>query len=204
MAVWSDFHPHALVFVPGCPDPLLEQELRGAAIEFFRRTRAWRQWLDEITTTSGVRQYPIVLPSGSEIVRIEQATADDRPIEVQIHHAQRADPATVQSSDYALASDDRRTLTILRDVAAGTRLRLQAALMPSLTAAGIPDDLFAQHVDAIVAGARYRLKRMPGPLADGAGAKVALGEFESAIATGALDAWRGDTNNVPRARPKWC
>jgi len=42
------------------------------------------------------------------------------------------------------------------------------------------------------------------PLADGAGAKVALGEFESAIATGALDAWRGDTNNVPRARPKWC
>jgi hypothetical protein len=204
MAVWSDFHPHALVFVPGCPDPLLEQELRGAAIEFFRRTRAWRQWLDEITTTAGVRQYPIVLPSGSEIVRIEQATADDRPIEVQIHHAQRADPAAVQSSDYALASDDRRTLTILRDVAAGTRLRLQAALMPSLTAAGIPDDLFAQHVDAIVAGARYRLKRMPGPLADGAGAKVALGEFESAIATGALDAWRGDTNNVPRARPKWC
>lgn len=204
MAVWSDFHPHALVFVPGCPDPLLEQELRGAAIEFFRRTRAWRRWLDEITATAGVRQYPIVLPAGSEIVRIEQATADDRPIEVQIHHAQRADPTTVQSSDYALASDDRRTLTILRDVAAGTRLRLQAALMPSLTAAGIPDDLFAQHVDAIVAGARYRLKRTPGPLADGAGAKVALGEFESAIATGALDAWRGDTNNVPRARPKWC
>ena len=204
MAVWSDFHPHALVFVPGCPDPLLEQELRGAAIEFFRRTRAWVQWLAEITTLADDREYSIALPAGSEIVRIEQATADDRPIEVQIHRVQPADPATVQSSDYALASADRRTLTVLRDVAAGTRLRLQAALMPSLTAAGIPDDLFAQHMDAILAGARYRLKRMPGTLADDAGAKTALGEFERAIATVTLDAWRGHTNNVPRARPKWC
>ncbi len=204
MATWADFQPHVLVFVPGCPDPMLEQELRGAAAEFFRRTRAWVQWLDEIATTAGEREYLIALPSGAEIVRIEQATADDRPIEVQIHRLLPADPATVPGADHALVSADRRSLTTLRELAASTRLRVQATLMPSLTATGIPDALFEQHLDAIVSGARFRLKRAPGPLSDPPGAQLAFDEFERAVAAKGLAAWRGHTANVPRARPKWC
>ena len=36
MATWSDLHPDVLPYVPGCPDPVLDQEIRQAAVEFFR------------------------------------------------------------------------------------------------------------------------------------------------------------------------
>lgn len=204
MAAWADFHPHVLVYVPGCPDPLVEQELRRAAAEFFTRSLAWMEWLPEIVTTADERTYNLVLPAGAEIVRLEQATADDRPIEVSIHREQMADPATVPSGERAATTGDRQTLTLLRTVPVGTRLRAQVSLMPSLTAASLPDRLFTKHLDAIVSGARFRLKRMPGPLNDPKGAQLARDEFESAIAATSVGAWRGHTSQTPRARPKWC
>ena len=83
MATWSDLHPDVLMYVPGCPDPVLDQEIRNAAIEFFRRTRVWTEWLEPIYTSAGVREYDLDLPSGSEVVRIEQATRNGSPLELE-------------------------------------------------------------------------------------------------------------------------
>ena len=47
---WSDFGPYVLPHVIGCPDPTMEQHVRLAAIEFFRRTLSWREVLDAVLT----------------------------------------------------------------------------------------------------------------------------------------------------------
>ena len=96
------------------------------------------------------------------------------------------------------------TITLTRTFVPGTRIEIQASLMPSRSAATLPDALMQQYADAIVSGARYRLQRTPGPLNNPQGAAEAYAEYQRLLAKFTLQAYRGNSPSVPRARPKWC
>ncbi len=205
MATWSDLHPDVLPYVPGCPDPVLDQEIRQAAIEFFRRTRVWTEWLEPIYAAANLREYDLDLPAGSEVVRIEQATRNGAPFEIEGFRSLASDPAQrAVDGPLALTSADRVTVWLSQPVGAADRIQLRVSLAPSRTAAGIGDTLFAQHRQALAEGARHRLLRMPGPLHKPREAEEARLLFERAVAAASVDGWRGHTNVTPRARPKWC
>ena len=204
MALWSAFHPDVLVYVPGCPDPTVEQALRDASIEFFRRTRAWMEWLEPIVTGGTLREYELELPTGAEVVRIERATRAGQPLEVQGFRTLTSDPARIAGGDLALVSGDRVSVVLTQAVAPRERVQVQASLMPTATATGLGDTLFGQHRQAIAEGAKHRLLRMPGPLHKPREAEEARLLFEAAVARAGVDAWRSHTNATPRARPKWC
>ena len=204
MAVWADLYPDILVFVPGCPDPFLTQELRRAATEFFRDSRAWVQWLDPIVSAGTLREYDLDLPTDSAVVQIERATSDGNPAEILSFLAQEKNPATRENERPGIVTSDRVTVTLTRTFVPGTRIEIQASLMPSRTAATLPDALMQQYADAIVSGARYRLQRTPGPLNNPQGAAEAYAEYQRQLAKFTFQAYRGNSPSVPRARPKWC
>ena len=53
--------------VPGCPQPVIEQYVRDAAIEVCERTLAWRYQQPTIRLTPGVYEYPYTNPSQAEV-----------------------------------------------------------------------------------------------------------------------------------------
>ncbi len=205
MALWRELHPEVLPYVPGCPDPMLDQEIRSAAIEFFRRTRVWGEWLDPVYAASSLREYDLEVPTGSEVVRIEQATRNGALLEIEGFRSVPTDPAQrAVDGPLSITTSDRVTVWLSQGVATGDRVQMRVSLMPSRTSTGIADTLFGQYRDAMADGARHRLLRVPGPLHKPREAEEARLLFEAAIARTSADGWRGHTLVTPRAQPKWC
>lgn len=205
MALWSTFYPRLMPRVMGCPAPVADAELRAACREIFEKTRAWRQWLDPFTVVDGVRQYSLVIPAGAEIYRPEAATLDGNPLDVDGAFALSKDPALHTGSGDGLVSQDRESVLLLNATPAGAVVQIKAALVPSNDATGIPDHLASQFADAILAGARFRIRTIPGQVfTDVASAAVDLAKCESEIGRIQADAFRSHTNSTPRRRPTWC
>jgi hypothetical protein len=204
MKLWSAFLPEILTFAIGCPIPLAEAKLRQAAIEFFQRTRAWVEWLDPVTSVAGSVEYDLDLPTGSDVARVEKSTVDGKPIDIISYRDASYDWTRLDLTSQGIVSRDLKTFRLGQAVAAGLTIQVQVALTPSRTSTGIPDDLYDKYVDDIVHGARYRVLMTPDTTfykPDLAGIEKAL--FEAAIGTNAVDAWRGQTANTPRARVKF-
>lgn len=205
MATWADFYPELMPHVVGCPNPTANIALREAARAFFKRTRAWREWLDPQTVVAGLREYDLDVPSGSMVVRIERCTVDGSPLDVLSHSAIGGDFAQSEQDTPGAVSRDRMTLVLTRNLAPGVKLAAEVSLMPSKVGYGIPDHLFAQHCEDIVEGAKHRLMLIPGTpfYNEGLGA-TAFNLFEQAVATKTVDAWKGSTGSVPHRRARWC
>lgn len=205
MKAWSRFYPDLLMHVPGCPDPVADQELRRAAREFFRRTRAWAVWLDAVVTASGARTYDLDIPSDSQVVRIEKATVNGEPFNLLSVTQLTKDIETESSEQSGVATIDRETFTLTDGYPDGTSVKVRVSLMPSKQAYGIPDELFYRYSDDIVEGAKRNLMLFANTSFSNASmATVAGGLFEAAINNKTVDAWRGGTGKIPRARLRLC
>lgn len=208
MATWDLWMPDVLVHATSAPDPLVRQALNRAAREFFRRTRAWKEWMDGETTEAGTNaEYSFSLPTRSQIVRPEQATKNGKPLAIDAFTAQSDDwtQPDSQNSNQAVVTRDLITFNLTGVWAAGDVVRIQASFMPTLDANGIPDHLASRYLEPITAGALSKLL-MTAKSAfykpDLAGVNRSI--FEEEIAMASVDAWRGHTNHVPRATPSWC
>lgn len=205
MAVWADFYPQLMPSVRGCPNPTANLALCEAAREFFRRTRLWREWLDPVTVQDGQREYDLDMPSGSVVVRVEACTSNGRPMDVLSANELESDFTAHDQSGAGIVSKDRVTFHLTRLVPTGSVLQARVSLMPSKAASGIPNDLYEQHCEDIVAGAKHRLMLLPNTDFNNPSLAGFEGDkFQSAIASKAVTAWRGATGNTPRSRVRWC
>lgn len=205
---WNYWYPDLLVHVPGAPDPLLDHALRRAAREFFRRTRAWTEWLDP-QNTSGVSstEYGFDLPIQSELVQVERVTVDGKPLETTAYRQLEADWTRHRDANaQALVTRDMSSFILVGSaLAAGQAIQVQASLTPSVAATRLPDELASRYYEAITEGAKATL--MLTPKADFYNpdlAAVAKGQFEQAIGKCNVDAYRSHTNQTPRPRVHWC
>jgi hypothetical protein len=149
--------------VPGCPQPVIEQYVRDAAIEACERTLGWRYEQPLIRLTPGVYDYPYENPTGSEVHAFLTASVNGSPLEPmtleQIHRIYPDWPSTDQSK----RSDPRYIFQIDVD---------------NFAIAPIPGDDKDYDVKMIVA-----LK----PLRDSTGMdKTAFDDLENVIMHGAL------------------
>lgn len=190
--------------VKGCSGPQADQELRTAAQEFFRRTKAWLQWLDPITLT-GAASYTLALPTGSLVHRLEQATVDGATVALPNYRSFPVDLADNQTQGQGFTTSDRITVLPAATYAAGQVLKLQAVLVPSNTATSLPDALVAQFGQYIAEGAKSRLMLLPGKEYSNPGAAgIASVAFEAAIGSVQHQAHKGFGTTVPRMRVRDC
>lgn len=204
--LWSAFLPELMTFALGCPIPVAESKARQAAIEFFRRTRAWVEWLDPmILMASDLAEYELEPPAGADVVRIEQAIINSNRIPVVSFRDVAQDWERQALSDLQLVSRDLKTFHLGGIATAGQLIRVQVALAPSRASAGMPDDLFEKYVDDIVRGARAKILSIPETTFYNPDIfMLEQSAFESAIAGKSVDAWRGLTKNTARSRVNFC
>lgn len=207
MTPWSDFLPHVLPFAPGCPDPVAEFNLREAARDFCARTRCWRVTLPAITTTheQGFGPYPMPLPAGTELVRIERATMDGRRIDVVAEDALPVDwqqyPNTVRDCVF---SQDRLAVHAVPVYEADRTLVLDVTLKPDDVAEEFPEHLARQHMRAIANGALEQILMQPEKPYTNLALSIAKGaQFSSAISKLSLQVQRGHSSFRPRGNVRF-
>lgn len=202
--LWSAFVPLLAPYAAACPNPLLEAEARRAAIRFFRRTRAWVEWLEPVLSVADKAEYDLEVPTGADVVRVERATLSGNPLPVLSFRDAPKDFASSDLASQGLLSANRKTFVLGNAVAAGQTLQVQVALAPGLTSTGLPDDLFELHGLDIANGALSVILAVPG-----AGfyqpdlAMLKGAHFEGAINAVSVDAWRGFTASTPRVKAKF-
>lgn len=204
--LWSDFLPELLTMATDCPIPVAESKTRQAAIAFFRRTRAWVEWLEPvITIDAALAEYDLEAPHDADVVRIEQASMDGHRLAVASTRDLAQDWERQAMTDLQLISRDLKTFRLGGLPNAGRVIRVQASLIPSRASKGMPNDLFDKYVDDIAHGARAKILSIPGTTFYNP--DIAMLEqfaFESSIAAKAVDAWRGLTKHTPRSRVNFC
>ena len=81
MASFESLVKDVLPYVPGCPDSLIQTNIRSAAIELCEKSKAFTFDLDPITTISGEYEYEFDQPSGTEVHQILWATYDGNDLD---------------------------------------------------------------------------------------------------------------------------
>jgi hypothetical protein len=67
--------------VPGCPDTLIENNIRSAVIEFCEKTGAYQAELDPVTTVANIYEYDLEAPSGTNVHKIMWAVHQGKDLE---------------------------------------------------------------------------------------------------------------------------
>jgi hypothetical protein len=172
---WADFDSYYLHEVQGCTYLTAANALRMAAQEFCERTKCWRATLDAVPMVTGTSVYDFDLDTEQTLVKLLSAKLDDQDIGLLLHDQ---DGGTMPGI-CALSPSE---FLIQPTPVTGQEVVIKAVLMPSNSASGIEDDLFAQYARAIAMGAKAILFAMAyQPFTNPTAAMVARLEFETAI-----------------------
>lgn len=157
--------------VPGCPQPVLVQYIRDAAIEVCERTLAWRYSQPAIALTPGVPEYPYEAPTQAEVHAFLTVTINGKLIEpVTVEEvnrryptwpdmalAERAEPRNVLQLDA-----DNFAVAPLPDDSQPYTLKMIVALKPLRDATGMDKTAMDDLENVIVHGALQNLLVLPG------------------------------------------
>lgn len=196
--------PELVLAAPKAPLPLIHLALNRAARSFLKATRAWQEWLEPTDVTGeAFSEYTFELPQGAELLRLERATLNARPLDVANARDLPADPwkSELRGKAY-LATTNLREFTV-RTGGAG-KLQVYASLVLSLRGNILPDEVGTLYHEAIREGAKAELLNTEGTdyyKPDQAG--VALAFFQRAIDDATTEVWRSNTSRGSRGRTSW-
>jgi hypothetical protein len=140
MTAFSDFYPAIIPDMPGCPEVGIDFELARVSNEFCAETWVYRVDIEEFVI-SGDESVSPMLPSGTQLVGVVSAQKDGRQI-----------------YDFTIDGND----IVFDEVATGGYdFDLTIALKKPMTATDVPDILYRNHLDTIVAGVKSRLFLSP-------------------------------------------
>lgn len=147
--IWRDLLPRVLAYVPGCPDTLVIDMLRDAAIKFCRDSHIWREQLEDLYLAKGLDRYQLALPEDTELKALISAV-------------QRQPGSRFRTEVYP----DINVFGAVRfktvpDPEQGP-LEIHAVLQPSRTAKGMPDRIGLDYDEGLIHGALERLLEIPG------------------------------------------
>ena len=196
MAAYSSLVKEVLPYVPLCPDSLVEQNIRAAAIEFCERSKAYILDLDAFSTIAGVYEYDFDIPTGTEVHQILYMTEDGNdmdPISPRSLELNYPDWRDRTGNPHVYLQKTPTSFWVV-PVPSGTRqVIVSVALKPSRTSNNIDTTIANQYRDAIIYGALYRLLRIPSrEWTDVGAAREYLAQFNLEIRQAELRARGGD------------
>ena len=160
MASFDSLIKDILPYVPGCPDSLIETNIRSATIELCEKSRAYTFDLDPITTVSGIYEYEFDQPTGTDVHQILLATYDGHdldpisPRSLELNYPDWRDRGGTPTV-YLQKTPD--TFWLVPVPNSNKQLIMNVALKPSRTTRSIDTTFSDTYRDAILYGTVYRL-----------------------------------------------
>lgn len=158
--------PEILPMVPGCPDTLIENNVRSAVVELCERANVYQLELDPVTTVSGIYEYDLEVPAGTSVRRILWAThkgKDLEPLTTTLLEQRLPDWREESGVPEYFVQKNSETF-ILAPIPAETLVGstiVRAVLRPTHTSSACDNDVMNDYRDTIVNGALFRLLRIP-------------------------------------------
>ncbi|MEO8296347.1 MAG: hypothetical protein ABI574_00925 [Burkholderiales bacterium] len=165
----ADLLPRLLVSVPGCPDVTAVLALVDAAIDFCRETNAWNEFQDPITLIDKVGAYDLEAPSDARPLAILGAWVSGRELvpktTAQLNLVMPDWQTALGSEPVFFNSGTSNQSVRVFPIPMGARkakLTLRVSYTPTMAATTLPDELVADHHEALISGALARLASTPG------------------------------------------
>jgi hypothetical protein len=212
MKAWSYWYPDLMIQLVGCPQPVMDFELRRASQAFFQATRAWQVTLPALAVIAAQEVVPVVLAdAGTELIRVEKAWYNGSsitPSTADALDAQFSDDWTLHTGTpdrvYQVTPGDVHLYPIPTE-APTTGLKLRVSVRPSETATGLADDMAIKFRDDIANGAKARLMMYPNvEWSNPQLAMMNMALFDAATGKTNLAAARSFGAARQAASPKWC
>jgi hypothetical protein len=162
--IWESFRHYVTAEASMAPIPLVEAQLRRAAVDLCRRTHAWVGETSPIVAEAGQARHELTpVDSQARVFEPYRLWWNDQHLKF-IPHAQMRRygthwPSMVGDVE-AYTMIDEGAVTLFKSPASAGQLKGLGALQPSMTSTGVPDWLGEKFFDMIVAGAKARLLGM--------------------------------------------
>ena len=196
MAAYSSLVKEVLPYVPLCPDSLVEQNIRSAAIEFCERSKAYILDMDPFNTTAGVYEYDFDVPTGTEVHQVLYMTEDGNdmdPISPRSLELNYPDWRDRTGNPHVYLQKTSTTFWVVPVPSGSKQIIASVALKPTRTSNNLDTNITNQYRDAIIYGALYRLLRIPNrEWTDVGAAREYLAQFNTEITQAELRARGGD------------
>ena len=190
MALYESLLPEIIPMVPGCPDTLIENNIRAAVIELCEKAAVLQAELDPVTTIAGIYEYDLEPPTDTVVHKIMWVVHDGKEIEpistnlLEQRKQNWRDADNSGTPEYFVKTSQSLFWMVPvpnETKASSTILRVQ--LKPTQTSTTADDELMSEYRDTIVNGALFRLLRLPSKdWTDFAGAQVYGSLFAEGIA----------------------
>ena len=164
MASFESLVKDVLPYVPGCPDSLIQTNIRSAAVELCEKSKAFTFDLDPITTISGEYEYEFDQPSGTEVHQILWATYDGNdldPISPRSLELNYPDWRDKTGTPTVYLQKTVNTFWLVPVPNDGKELLVNVALKPTRTTNNIDTEFSNTYRDGIIYGTIFRLLRIP-------------------------------------------
>lgn len=149
--------------VPGCPEPVVDQQIRAILREFFSRTRVWKGGDIIMTREKDVTRYCLELdPDLDGIAEINEvatvwfddSTGDDVDSRYEVDPMKYA--VEITEDGKAIVLDDKPSTTV------DAGLIVQVSLRTPRNVTAVPTFLFDEYASGWSAGVRARIYRLAG------------------------------------------
>jgi len=169
---WEDYLPEVLIEADGCPEQVAINAVRNAAIEFCTMSESWRAELDPLNIAVDEAEYPLDIPSGSQVIilrwgrlidanggKSKLTTTDEDMLDAS---EGRLVWRTLTGTVEWIYMIDESTARIVRipETAVTNGLIVGVTLAPTRDSYEGPDYLYNKWVEEIAHGAKMRLLNM--------------------------------------------
>jgi hypothetical protein len=162
---WIDWADRLMLELPECPAAIIADELRDAAIEFYRETRAWRvRNVTIATTVAGQAEYTVSVPSNTALAGLPAVWAGDTEI-AEMTPIQEDDTEQDDNNDDSMrviVSGDDTVRFSPSPATAGTVVTATVAYRPTLQSTGLASGKYLEHRQAIEASVFAKMMKQRG------------------------------------------
>ena len=202
----DQFFPYLQPDLMDCPEPVMINHLRGAAIELCESAPVWQYHAQPLMIIPGVREYTLDRPSKESLVHtVLGAWYNNYPMEAYTPaetrnqwHSRFTSTGT-SSCAYNVAERGHITLYGTPGLATDDTISFHVTLKPSRIAEQLPVQLYNDYHDCLVDGALARAMLMvKRPWSDPNMAKIRGKKFFDQMIEARMDAERGNVTGPKR------
>jgi hypothetical protein len=198
MIYFSELTSEMLSESGGCPEMILERQLRNISIDFLTQTELWQD-RRVIPTVNGVGDYALNASDDESILKLTYCAVNDKELLQSV--PQRTFPAHGTPHWYFLRDNSLNLRPF--DQLKGD-IEVEVVLIPNFRAVGIPEEVGARYAEALQKGALAKTLLMPGtPWYDPKAASIYMDLYSRATYEARRAGTRANHSRIRTTRFSW-
>ena len=156
MSAFTDYTRYAASYCPNLPSIVFSRAMLSVSRDYFTKTQAWTEEL-EVNLVADTSTYSIPALVASAIVDTVKSASIGNDYLINLPAIAKSD-AQGKPTHFALPS--KAELLVYPTPKEAHTLAIEVTLKPSIETTELPDDLFDEHFEPLIAGCISNIKRM--------------------------------------------